>query len=119
MGEKDKNSELPTSEIPLPNKVEVMASCDHLGDKPQRPFVLSYSRTGKQDNRNCFTQAVFPTASCCNNENNDIYKCYYSNSSPTKQSYGRRLLGDEVKTKFIGGEIHPTNKLAGFLSHGI
>jgi len=25
----------------------------------------------------------------------------------------------QFKTKFIGGEIHPTNKLAGFLSHGI
>ena len=86
------------SEIPLPNKVEVMASCDHLGDKPRRPFVLSYSRTGKQDNRNCFTQAVFPTTSCCDNKKFLLYKSLYSNSSISKQSYGYGLLGDEVKS---------------------
>ena len=47
-----------------------MASCDHLGEKTHRPFGLSYSKTGKQGNRDCFTQDVFPTSSCCNNENN-------------------------------------------------
>jgi len=42
-------------------------------------------------------QTVFPTASCYDNDNKGIYKYFYSNSSPTKQSSGRRLLGDEVK----------------------
>ena len=89
-------------EIPSPNKVEVMASCDHLGDKPRRPFVLSYSRTGKQDNRNCFTQAVFPTTSCCDNKKFLLYKSLYSNSSISKQSYGYGLLGNEVKFAYEG-----------------
>jgi len=78
-----------------------MASCDHLEENPQDLSYYLIAEQESKDNRNCFTQTVFPTASCYDSQETYIYKFFVcsSNSSPNNKVMVENFL--ETKLKLV------------------